>query len=137
VRPSWASFTAADDDYERPSSHFINITHGLWTAGPLESEGPRWYEELKLAELAVLLIALMNADDFALPAERVPDFYGISADTFERGARGLQNRGLLKVSHSRKAAPLAPEGYTVENRYTLCPPFGSMGKMGLATGAVQ
>ena len=28
------------DDYERPSSRFINIRHGLWTAGPSDSEGP-------------------------------------------------------------------------------------------------
>ena len=125
------------DDYERPSSRFINIRHGLWTSGPLESEGPRWYDVLTLAELAVLLIALMNADDFALPAERVPDFYGVSADTFERGVRALQNHGLLDVSRSRKAAPLAPEGYTIENRHTLRPPFGPMGTMSVATGAVR
>ena len=32
-----------------------------------------------------------------------------------------------------KKAPLAPEGYTIENRYTLRPPFGPRGV--LAKGA--
>ena len=106
-------------------------------SGAERQRGPRWYDVLTGAEFAVLLIALMNADDFALPAERVPDFYGVSADTFERGVRGLQTHGLLDVSRSRKAAPLALEGYTIENRYTLCPPFGPMGTMSVATGAVR
>lgn len=75
-----------------------------------------------MAELAVLLIALMNADDFALPAERVPTYYGVSADTFERGTRELRKRGLLQWRRTRKTEPLAPEGYTMENRYTLQPP---------------
>jgi hypothetical protein len=124
------------DPYTRPKSHFIKVSHGLWTEGP-PSTDDRWYEVLTLPELAVLFIALMNADDFALPAERAPEYYGVSADTFERGVRGLRKHGLIEVRRSRKAAPLAPEGYTIENRYTLSPPFGPHGTAASTTGAVR
>lgn len=123
------------EPYTRPNRDFIAIPHALWTDGP--GDGHRWYEVLSLAELAVLLIGLMNADDFALPAERVPTYYGVSADTFERGARELRKRGLLQWRRSRKTAPLAPEGYTMENRYTLQSPFGPTGVTSSSTGAVR
>lgn len=125
--------------YTRPTSGFMSIKHALWLHGPVNEKGRRlgkaWYEVLSLPELAVLVIAHMNADEFALPAERVPDWYGVSADTFQRGARGLEKHGLLDVSRRRKIAPLAPEGYTIENRYTLNPPFGPMNVKSAATGA--
>lgn len=121
--------------YTRPTSHFVSIKHEFWTAGP--SKKQRWYEALTLPELAVLLIAHMNGDDFALPAERAPEYYGVSADTFERGSKGLVKHGLLDVRKSRKAAPLAPDGYTYESRYTLSAPFGPMGVASKATGVVR
>lgn len=124
------------EPYTRPKSHFIKVSHSLWTHGPVDSND-RWHEVLSLPDLAVLFISLMNADDFALPAERAPEYYGISADTFERGARGLRKHGLLEVRRSRKSAPLAPEGYTIENRYTLSPPFGPHGTESASTGAVR
>ena len=50
--------------------------------------------------------------------ERGPAYYGISADTPSRGYRGLRDKNLLEVQMKRIVAPLAPEGYTYENRYT-------------------
>jgi hypothetical protein len=123
------------DAYTRPSTSFMSIDHRIWTEGPSSTQ--RWYEVLNLAELAALVIAHMNGDDFALPAERVPDYYGISPDTFQRGVSGLKKRELLDDRWSRKAAPLAPEGYTYEHRYTLDPPFGPMGVTSKATGAIR
>lgn len=111
--------------YDRPKTSFINVPHRLWTDGPSDSE--RWYELLTLPELTFLVIALSNADSFPLPAERGPDYYRISADTLQRGARGLREHGLLLVERRRITAPLAPEGVTIENRYTLQPPFGPKG----------
>lgn len=123
------------DPYTRPTSAFMSIRHELWTAGP--STAQRWYQALDLSELAVLIISHMNSDDFALPAERAPDYYGVSADTFKRGVKGLKAHGLLDDRWSRKAAPLAPVGYTYEYRYTLRPPFGPMGVSSKATGATR
>jgi hypothetical protein len=123
----------SSDPYTRPTSAFMSIGHQLWTDGPSAEE--RWYQVLDLAELAVLIIGHMNSDDFALPAERVPEYYGISADTFQRGVTGLKGHGLLDDRWSRKAEPLAPTGYTYERRYTLAAPFGPMGVTSRASGA--
>lgn len=122
------------DPYTRPSGkagRFINVPHALWTDGPAGGSS-RWFEDLSLPELTFLIIALSNLDSFALPVERGPDYYGISADTLSRGYRGLRGKGLLKVRSKRMIAPLAPEGYSYENRYTLRSPFGPRGQTSTA-----
>lgn len=122
------------EDYSRPSSNFFKVPHSLWIEGPSGNE--RWYQVLALSEVALLLIALNNADDFPLPAERAPNYYGISADTVVRGTHGLRKLGLLEWRRKRITAPLAPEGFSYENRYTLKPPFGPMGKKSTASSRV-
>lgn len=119
------------EPYERPKRSFIQVPHELWTAGP--SPQQRWYECLSLPALTFLLIALRNADNFGLPAERGPDYYGISADTLTRGARELRIADLLSIRKTLTTAPLAPSGLTAENRYTLKPPFGPQGASSSAT----
>ncbi len=108
--------------YDRPQSHYVKVPHELWSTGPTDTD--RWYEILTLPELVFLLIARSHKPSFSLPAERGPAYYGISADTLQRGARGLRGRGLLSIERQPKTAPLAPEGYTIENVYTLRQPFG-------------
>ncbi len=130
-----AQFTLLLEDgsggpYIRPSGkaiRFINVPHALWTEGPADGSS-RWFEDLSLPELSFLIIALSNHDNFSLPAERGPGYYGISADTLFRGNRGLRNKGLLKASRKRIIAPLAPEGHSYENRYTLQNPFSPNGQ---------
>lgn len=138
-RQRMAEFTLLKEDgsgeaYTRPTSHFINVPHALWTDGP---EGDRWYRVLDLPELTFLLIGLSNLDSFPLPAERGPEYYGISADTVQRGYQGLRKKGLLMVDKKRILAPLAPEGVTYENRYTLQAPFGPQGKASTAVSKVR
>lgn len=111
--------------YSRPTTQYIKVPFALWTDGIKQK---RWFEILKLPEITFLIIGLSNKDGFSLPVERGPDYYGISADTLLRGAHGLRSHGLLDWDRASKKAPLAPEGYTVENRYTLQPPFGTKGK---------
>lgn len=123
------------DPYTRPTSRFINVPHEYWTSGP--DDARRWYEVLKMPELTFLVIALSNLDNFPLPAERGPEYYGISADTLQRGATALRRHGLLDIQRKRIKAPLAPEGYTYENRYTLKPPFGPKGEMSAAASPVR
>ena len=135
-----ARYTLLSEDgsglpYDRPKSLFLNVPHELWIDGPQGSD--RWFELLSLPELAFLVIALSNADYFPLPAERGPDYYHISADTLQRGVRGLREHGLLLVERHRITAPLAPEGVTVENRYTLQPPFGPQGTRSTATSRAR
>lgn len=138
-RQRMAEFTllredGSGEDYARPTSNFINVPHSLWTEGP---EGERWYRVLDLPELTFLLIGLSNLDFFPLPAERGPEYYGISADTIQRGYHGLRKKGLLTVDKKRILAPLAPEGVTYENRYTLQGPFGPRGKASTAVSPVR
>ncbi len=131
------------DPYTRPGRDFINIPHALWTEGPapVEEEGARppkrWFELLTLPELVFLIIGLSNRKGFPLPVERGPDYYGISADTLYRGSTGLRRHQLLVIQKHRITAPLAPEGFTYENIYTLKPPFESKERKGSSTGAAQ
>lgn len=74
----------------------------------------------------MLLIARTMGNEFRMPTESAPDWYGISADSAYRGLHGLQTHGLLSIEKRYKEAPLSPQGYTAENRYTLQAPFGPM-----------
>jgi hypothetical protein len=106
---------------------YLKVPFSLWLAGP--GDDRRWYQELSLPELAVLLIARSHGDGFRLPLEKGPDWYGISADTLSRGIDRLAGRGLLVTDKTYKKAPLSPVGYTAEHRYTLSAPFGPIGKL--------
>lgn len=116
------------DPYEPPGQvkePHLQLPNAFWQRGPDED---RWYRVLNLPEVAMLLIALSLSDGFRLPAEDVPDWYGISADTAGRGLRGLIGHGLLAVHKNFKTAPLSPAGYTADNLYTLQQPFGPLGR---------
>lgn len=111
------------EGYEHPGKvkhRYLRLPSAFWQAGP---EGERWYRVLSLPEIAMLLIALSRSGDLRLPLQRVPAWYGISADTASRGFGGLVDRGLLTVRKEFKAAPLSPVGYTAFNIYTVQPPF--------------
>ena len=95
---------------------YLKLPHQYWTE--------EWHMKLGLRAKAMLMIALSLDDEFFLPIEKVPDWYGISADTANRGLLDLQNAGLLDVEKRTKKAPLAPEGIAQDFHYTLQPPFG-------------
>lgn len=103
---------------------YLKVPHAFWLQGPVP--GRRWYEALALPEIAMLIIARTMGNRFRLPLESVPDWYGISADSALRGLHGLKDHGLLSIEKNYKKAPLAPQGYTAENLYTLKEPFGPM-----------
>lgn len=105
---------------------YFKVPTALWTA--TTGDGLRWHEVLTLPELAMLLIARSLSDGFRLPQRDVPAWYGISEDSALRGLTGLASHGILEVAKMSKKAPLAPEGYTIEHRYTLRPPFGPHGR---------
>jgi hypothetical protein len=88
-----------------------------------------WIEEydqkLHLPGKALLLVALSLPPSFVLPANQAPRWYGLSASTTERGLGELQRAGILSSRKITKKAPLAPEGYTKVNLYSLRKPFKS------------
>ena len=107
------------DPYTRPGKGnkdpFLKLDTRYWTDD--------WHNQLDLPSTAMLLVALHEKPGFTLATERMPEWYGWSADTAERGFRGLANHGLLKIEKRVKKAPLSPTGLTAENVYTLCGPF--------------
>ncbi len=110
---------------DEPDGRYLRLPFSYWEQG--------WHRKLNLAGKAFLLISLSLADGFNLPAEKGPDWYGLSPDTIEAGVAKLAEHKLVSVARVPKKAPLAPEGYTIENRYTLHAPFGPRGV--LAKGA--
>ena len=107
--------------YTRPGKanedRFLHLSNLFWTAG--------WYDRLDLPATAMLLVALHEKPSFELPTERVPAWYGWSADTAERGLKTLESVGLIAKTTRLKKAPLSPTGQTRVNIYTLKPPFAS------------
>ena len=108
--------------YTRPGKgnpdRFLRLPHAFWRDG--------WHEQLDLPATAMLLVALHEKNNFELPAERVPDWYGWSADTAERGLATLEQHHLLTHITRLKKAPLSPTGLTRVNRYLLHKPFGHL-----------
>lgn len=88
-------------------------------------EEHRYHLSLSLPGKAMLLIALsMTKEQFSLPQERVPQWYGISADTAGRGLAELRDRGILIVSGRDRIPTLKSKtGYADRYLYTLQPPF--------------
>ena len=78
---------ASGEPYVHPHRHlprerFLKLGYNFW----LEE----WDAKLDLAAIAVLLILLHEKPGpFALTAERVPEWYGISTSTFEKGVQTL------------------------------------------------
>lgn len=83
----------------------------------------RWFARLSFRAKVVLLIALSLKPPFILPTEKMPVWYGISADTTARAVRELIEAELLSKTLVSKKAPLAPAGFTLEARYALRAPF--------------
>lgn len=87
-----------------------------------------WHATLSLRGKAALMIALSLPSPFTLPVERGPAWYGISADTLERGLRELVTRGALTRVLKVRSAPLAPTGKTRVAEYTRATPFAQPAK---------
>ncbi|HMD23034.1 MAG TPA: hypothetical protein VKH61_02970 [Streptosporangiaceae bacterium] len=108
--------------YTRPgkgnTDRFLRLPHAFWRDG--------WHEQLDLPATAMLLVALHEKNNFELPTERVPEWYGWSADTAERGLATLEHLNLLTHITRLKKAPLSPTGLTKINRYLLHEPFGQL-----------
>lgn len=101
--------------YEYPTRDYFKIPHAYW--------GDGWYVTLSLAGKATLLIGMSLAPPFVLPADRAPAWYGLSADTAERGLRELQGHGLLAATRRYRTDWGSPTGKTLEVKYALKRPF--------------
>lgn len=98
-------------EYSRPSSNFLRV--------PLEYWSERWYEKLTLPGKAMLLLSLTQRSRFRLTLARVPDWYGFSEDTAQRGMAELEKLGLISSTEHWEIAPLSPTGYRHIATWTL------------------
>lgn len=115
-------FLLMEDGSGRPFMRATGQGRGFFKL-PYEYFHQRWHCELKLAGKATLLICLAQAPAFTLPTEHASGWYGVSADTLQRGLDELRQLGLLKVWSRAKKAPRSRFGYTMENHYALQGPF--------------
>lgn len=99
---------------------YLKLPHRYWIDD--------WHLKLDLPAKVMLLVALSLDDAFPLPIERAKDWYGISADTAQRGLAQLEARGVLEVDVQYRKEPLAPAGYTQARLFTLKAPFGPQRK---------
>ncbi len=99
------------------SERYFKLPYDYWTAQQ------RWYRVLPFHAKVMLLVSLSLPAGFVLPTQRAPDWYGISADSADRGLRELNKAGLLRREISVKKAPQAPLGIAQEYHHTLLSPF--------------
>lgn len=108
-----------EDGSGSPYTYPTGTSSDLYFKLPFVYWTDKLHSVLTLRGKAMLLIALSLADGFTLPYERVPTWYGLSADTAQRGLHELEDNGLLRIRVGYKAAPLTAQGWTEERRYTL------------------
>jgi hypothetical protein len=96
---------------------YFKLPYEYWTADQ------RWYRVLPFRAKAMLLVSLSLPANFVLPTERVPRWYGISADSADRGLRELDKAGLLRRELKVKKAPQSPMGISQEYHHVLLEPF--------------
>lgn len=106
----------------RDGDRYFRLPFAYWT------DEQAWYRTLSLPAKAMLLVGSTLKPGFVLPGERVPEWYGISESTAQRGLQELREVGLLNRSTSYKPTPLEKVPFTEEHHYTLVPPFGRSGK---------
>lgn len=113
VRVSLLSIDGSGSVYARPTSHFFQLHRRFWDDG--------WHEKLGLPAIAMLLVLLKEKPWVPLPTERMPDWYGWSADTADRGFSQLLQEQLAEKRLVAKKEPLSPTGLTRTAHYNLTP----------------
>jgi hypothetical protein len=99
-------------DGKDPQDKFINLPNRFWIEGH--------DEKLDTPEFAMLLAVAREKPWSSFPAERMPEWYGLSADTTLRGLTKILDLGLVERRFIYRPAPLdAAVGYTKVYEYRL------------------
>ncbi|MFD0537512.1 hypothetical protein ACFQY7_30935 [Actinomadura luteofluorescens] len=111
------------DKYTPPSGangdYYLRVPFDYWLTGD-----PTLHERLTLPEKAMLLISLARLkNEFRLTAANAARWYGVSQETAQRGLQGLVEKKVLGRRRERRAAPEAPEGFTIDTYYSLTGAF--------------
>lgn len=103
--------------YTSPSRGYFKLPFAYWTSDD------EWYRTLSFAAKSVLLISLSLTPPFSLPAERAPEWYGMSADTMNRGQIELRRHRLLHREFLKVTNWTSPTGFTTYYKFRLLKPF--------------
>ncbi|UAK39191.1 hypothetical protein K8O93_05620 [Gordonia bronchialis] len=105
------------DDF-RGRDRYLRLSTCLW------DRDADWLTKLDLPALAMLLTLLHEPPEGAdLPTEKMPLWYGWSADTAERGLGRLEDLGIITKQGYWRTAPAAPDGRTWTNHYQVVGDF--------------
>lgn len=99
---------------------YLGLPNAYWTEG--------YFQKLSLTGKALLLISLQATglkDEYYLPHKAASDWYGISADSVEKGLAELRAQALITERPQKKHAPRAPDGFTIRTYYSLTGPFST------------
>jgi hypothetical protein len=94
-----------------PADRYLRLPITFWMRG--------FDTQLTMPGLAMLLTLAREKPWSAFPAERMPDWYGWSADTTERGLHDLLALDLAERRESYRRTPLSPIGSTLTYQYRL------------------
>lgn len=117
ARPGRATRDANTGGWPLNDWYFV-LPHAYWTDG--------WDQRLRLPGKAMLLVSLQatsKSPSYWMRLEDAPAWYGVSAETAQRGLAELEHQGLLRAFHQRIKAPRSPTGFTTRTHYTLAAPF--------------
>jgi hypothetical protein len=121
------------DPYTRPRSvddgTWFTLPYGYWRLGH--------YRSLSLPAKAMLLIALSLTEDFTLPLERMPKWYGISSDSAGRGLRELRERDLLTTRDTYELDAKSRTGWRLVQWHALREPYDGASRSALNAGAAR
>ncbi|WP_448812137.1 hypothetical protein [Agromyces bauzanensis] len=107
--------SGSGEAYSRPRTR----SEGTWFPLPNEYFVDGIFRKLKLPGKAMLLIALSSKPGFTLPQERVPEWYGISRSTAQRGYDELVKAGILDYTVTYRVEPDSPTGWAEERIWHL------------------
>jgi hypothetical protein len=100
----------------KPAEPYLTLPYAFWRQ--------QWDAKLDLPAIAVLLILLHEKPGYVnLVADRMPEWYGISVSTFEKGVQTLRRNDLLERRRDKVDAPLSAVGFTFVYRYRLLDAF--------------
>lgn len=121
------------EPYEHPhkagDGKWLQLPHAYWLDGH--------HLGLSLPAKALLLVALSLPDGFYLPSERADAWYGISADSAERGLRELRKASLLEADRQWLKNQRSDTGWTEHWTYTLSGAFSTAARRAAAASRAK
>jgi hypothetical protein len=96
-----------------PADWYLRLPVAFWTRG--------YDAKLGMPGLAMLLTVARERPWSSFPAEKMPEWYGWSPDTAERGLRELLDLELAERRPAYRRDPLSPIGSTLTYQYRLKP----------------